>query len=70
MKTMANSFSFQMSIIFNESGLQDINPPCVAQTFINHNARLFKLFIIKDKYFVIERPSIKNFKPNCMYTYE
>ncbi|KAI2805748.1 Inositol-tetrakisphosphate 1-kinase [Blomia tropicalis] len=68
MKTMANSFSFQMSIIFNESGLQDINPPCVAQTFINHNARLFKLFIIKDKYFVIERPSIKNFKPN--YTYE
>lgn len=51
-----------MSIIFNEAGLKDINPPCVAQTFINHNARLFKLFIIKDKYSVISRPSIKNFQ--------
>lgn len=54
----------KMSIIFNETGLKSINPPCVAQTFINHNARLFKLFIVRDKYFVIERPSIKNFKPN------
>lgn len=53
-----------MSIIFDENGLKDINPPCVAQTFINHNARLFKLFIIRDRYFVIERPSIKNFKPS------
>ena len=50
-----------MSLIFNEAGLKDINPPCVAQTFINHNARLFKLFVIKDKYYVIERPSLKNF---------
>ena len=51
-----------MSLIFSKKGLSDINPPCVAQTFINHNARLFKLFVIKDKYFVVERPSLKNFK--------
>lgn len=52
-----------MSLIFCEKGLEDIQPPCVAQTFINHDARLFKLFVIKDKYRVIERPSLKNFKP-------
>lgn len=59
-----------MSIIFDENGLKDIDPPCVAQTFINHNARLFKLFIVRDQYFVIERPSIKNFKPtgeSCLW---
>lgn len=53
-----------MSIIFDEKGLESIKGPCVAQTFINHNARLFKLFVIRDQFFVIERPSLKNFKRN------
>jgi inositol-1,3,4-trisphosphate 5/6-kinase/inositol-tetrakisphosphate 1-kinase len=57
-----STYAHQMSLIFSESGLKTISPPCVAQTFINHNARLFKLFLIKDKYYVIERPSLKNFK--------
>ncbi|XP_053202960.1 inositol-tetrakisphosphate 1-kinase-like [Panonychus citri] len=56
------SFAHQMSLIFNEKGLKDINPPCVAQTFINHNAKLFKIFVIHEKYFVVDRPSLKNFK--------
>ncbi|XP_033127753.1 inositol-tetrakisphosphate 1-kinase-like [Anneissia japonica] len=51
----------QMSIIFNESGLKDVNPPCVAQTFINHNAVLHKIFILGDKHFIVQRPSLKNF---------
>lgn len=32
-----------MCIIFNEAGLKDLNSPCVAQQFINHNAELFKV---------------------------
>lgn len=52
----------QMCIIFNEAGLKDIKPPCVAQSFVNHNARLFKLFVIKDKYYIMQRPSLKNFQ--------
>jgi len=51
----------QMCIIFNEAGLKDVKPPCVAQSFVNHNAKLFKLFVIKDKYYIMERPSLKNF---------
>lgn len=58
-----------MSLIFCEDGLREIKPPCVAQTFINHNARLFKLFVIKDKYNVIERPSLKNFRSGGEYFY-
>lgn len=53
--------SHQMCIIFNEEGLNDIMIPCIVQNFINHNAVLYKLFIIGDEYFVIERPSLKNF---------
>nr|XP_054759050.1 inositol-tetrakisphosphate 1-kinase-like [Lytechinus pictus] len=53
--------SHKMSLIFNEAGLKDIRPPCVAQTFINHNALLHKVFIIGDQYFVVKRPSVKNF---------
>lgn len=50
-----------MSLVFNENGMKDIRCQCVAQSFINHNARLYKLFIIKDKYYIVERPSLKNF---------
>ncbi|CAG2102688.1 unnamed protein product [Medioppia subpectinata] len=57
-----SSYAHQMSLIFGASGLKTISPPCVAQSFINHNARLFKLFLIRDNYYVIERPSLKNFK--------
>ncbi|XP_015925324.1 inositol-tetrakisphosphate 1-kinase [Parasteatoda tepidariorum] len=52
--------SHQMSLIFNKEGLKDISPPCVVQKIINHNAVLYKLLIIGDKYFIIERPSLKN----------
>lgn len=51
----------KMCLIFDESSLADIEAPCVVQTFVNHNARLWKLFVIHDKYYMIERPSIKNF---------
>lgn len=56
-----STLAHQMCLVFNEDGLKDIIPPCVAQKFINHNAVLYKLFTIGDKYFMIERPSLKNF---------
>ena len=51
-----------MSLVFSENGLDDIRPPCVAQTFINHSAKLYKLFVLKKQYFMVERPSLKNFE--------
>ncbi|ELU11765.1 hypothetical protein CAPTEDRAFT_31605, partial [Capitella teleta] len=52
-----------MSLIFNEAGLKDVSPPCVAQSFINHNAVLYKIFAIGRHHCIVERPSIKNFSP-------
>jgi len=50
-----------MAVIFNEEGVQDCQPPCVAQSFINHNAILYKIYVVGDEYIVTERPSLKNF---------
>ncbi|KAF7272178.1 inositol-tetrakisphosphate 1-kinase-like isoform X2 [Rhynchophorus ferrugineus] len=52
----------EMSIIFNEKYLIDCKTPCVAQSFINHNAILYKIFIVGDKHCFVERPSLKNFQ--------
>ncbi|CAK8693304.1 unnamed protein product [Clavelina lepadiformis] len=55
------SESHKMSIIFNEHGLDNVDPPCVAQTFVDHNAMLYKIFVIANKYQMVERPSLINF---------
>lgn len=56
-----SSEAHKMAVIFNEDGVQDCKPPAVAQTFINHNAVLYKIFCVGEKYVVVERPSLKNF---------
>ncbi|KAL7992641.1 hypothetical protein Chor_016897 [Crotalus horridus] len=50
-----------MAIIFNREGLKAIQPPCVIQSFINHNAVLYKVFVVGESYTVVKRPSVKNF---------
>lgn len=56
-----SKLAHNMSVIFNENGLKDCRPPCVAQSFVNHNAILYKIFIVGDYHCVVERPSLKNF---------
>uniref|UniRef100_A0A8C0IW97 Inositol-tetrakisphosphate 1-kinase n=1 Tax=Chelonoidis abingdonii TaxID=106734 RepID=A0A8C0IW97_CHEAB len=53
--------SHEMAIIFNQEGLKAIQPPCVIQSFINHNAVLYKVFVVGESYTVVKRPSLKNF---------
>ncbi|XP_072919968.1 inositol-tetrakisphosphate 1-kinase-like isoform X1 [Hemitrygon akajei] len=55
------SSSHNMALIFSEDGLQDIRLPCVLQSFINHNAVLYKIFVVGQSHFVVKRPSLKNF---------
>lgn len=51
----------EMAVVFNEVGLSEFRLPCVAQSFINHGAVLYKLFVLGPVWFVIVRPSLKNF---------
>ncbi|XP_030070623.1 inositol-tetrakisphosphate 1-kinase [Microcaecilia unicolor] len=53
--------SHEMAIIFNQEGLSAIPPPCVVQSFVSHNAVLYKVFVVGESYTVVERPSLKNF---------
>lgn len=63
-----------MAIIFSAEDLKDVKPPCVIQSFINHNAVLYKVFVVGESYTVVERPSLKNFpsgpagEPSAMLT--
>ncbi|KAI5638178.1 inositol 1, 3, 4-trisphosphate 5/6-kinase domain-containing protein [Phthorimaea operculella] len=51
----------EMAVMFNERGLRMCKPPCVVQSFVNHNAVLHKVFLIGNRYHICERPSLKNF---------
>ncbi|XP_053608592.1 inositol-tetrakisphosphate 1-kinase-like [Plodia interpunctella] len=51
----------EMVVIFNEKGLSVCRPPCVVQSFVNHNAVLHKVFLIGKRYHICKRPSLKNF---------
>jgi len=53
--------SHKMAIIFNEEGIKDLMPPCVVQKFVNHDARLFKVYVAGNNRYLVQRPSIKNF---------
>ncbi|XP_078102828.1 inositol-tetrakisphosphate 1-kinase-like isoform X2 [Sander vitreus] len=55
------SLSHEMSLIFSAGSLAGIHPPCVLQSFVNHGAVLHKVFVVGDRHFCVERPSIKNF---------
>ncbi|XP_038212621.1 inositol-tetrakisphosphate 1-kinase-like isoform X1 [Zerene cesonia] len=51
----------EMVLIFNERGLNVCKPPCVVQSFVNHNAVLHKVFLVGNRYHICQRPSLKNF---------
>lgn len=53
--------SHEMAILFSEDDLKAVTPPCVLQSFINHDAVLYKVFVVGEAYSVVERPSIRNF---------
>ncbi|XP_068441949.1 inositol-tetrakisphosphate 1-kinase-like [Clinocottus analis] len=55
------SLSHEMSLIFSAGGLVDMRPPCVLQSFVSHGAVLHKVFVVGDRHFCVERPSLKNF---------
>eukprot|EP00730_Choanoeca_flexa_P000113 TRINITY_DN10048_c0_g2_i1.p2 TRINITY_DN10048_c0_g2~~TRINITY_DN10048_c0_g2_i1.p2 ORF type:complete len:325 (+),score=82.89 TRINITY_DN10048_c0_g2_i1:253-1227(+) len=53
-----------MAILFDTDGLADVEYPCVLQQFVNHNAVVFKLFVLGNDISVVKRPSIRNLDPS------
>ncbi|XP_037969850.2 inositol-tetrakisphosphate 1-kinase [Plutella xylostella] len=59
-----SKLAHEMIAIFNERGLRVCKPPCVVQSFVNHNAVLHKVFVVGNRYHICKRPSLKNFYPS------
>jgi len=55
--------SHEMCIVWDESGLKQLKRPTLVQQLINHNSTIFKVFIIGEFYYIVKRPSIRNFTP-------
>lgn len=51
----------QMSMIFSLDDVAAIRPPSLVQEFFNHSGVMYKVFVIGDRYHIIQRPSIKNY---------
>lgn len=50
-----------MALVFTKEKLRRRFWPLVVQSFIHHEAVLYKIFILGAKWFVTIRPSLKNF---------
>lgn len=51
----------QMSLIFSLDDLDDFETPSLVEEFYNHNGVMYKVFVMGDRYNVIQRPSIKDY---------
>lgn len=50
-----------ISLVFNDKGLEDVKlPSYLVQHFVNHNAVLYKVFVIGTTHFTVKRPSIRD----------
>ena len=54
------SESHDMRIVFSEENLKDLSLPCVVQEFLNHGGKMFKVYVIGDKFYTCEKPSVRN----------
>ena len=52
--------SHDMRLVFCSEHLRDLILPCVAQEFCNHSGIVYKIYIIGERIFLFERPSIRD----------
>jgi len=60
-----------ISLVFNDKGLENIAlPSYLVQHFVNHNAVLYKVFVIGSQHFTVKRPSIRDLDLNAEHSQE
>ncbi|KAL6044064.1 inositol-1,3,4-trisphosphate 5/6-kinase [Balamuthia mandrillaris] len=60
-----NEDSHKIGIIFTEKGLHQLSTPIMVQEYYNHNAIIFKVFMVDDYLHVVRRASLKNLDPSA-----
>lgn len=56
--------SHQMGIVFNEEGINSFPKPVIVQELINHDATIFKAFVIGDFVSYVRKASLPNYVPD------
>ena len=60
-----------MGVVLRMSGLQHVKEtPCLLQQYVNHNAVLFKVYVLGNHVSVFERPSLPNLPCECQDGYD
>jgi hypothetical protein len=49
-----------MGVAFDEKGIHSFKPPILVQEYYNHNAAIFKVFVVGDFSFIVKRKSLPN----------
>lgn len=52
--------SHRMAVVLDPNGLELIKTPCLLQEYANHDATLFKVYVLGDTVRVFQRPSLPN----------
>jgi len=55
--------SHLMTIVLKLTGLSMIPPRSIIQEYVNHNAALFKVYVLGEQVYVYQRPSLPNLPP-------
>jgi hypothetical protein len=58
-----------MGIAFNEQGLHSFAPPVLVQEFFNHNATLFKIYVMGEHIHVEKKKSLPNLDSKCKFAF-
>lgn len=56
--------SHQLVVVVDIEGLSLVKFPCLIQQYYNHNAKLYKVYVIDKDVMVFERPSLPDLVPN------
>jgi inositol-1,3,4-trisphosphate 5/6-kinase/inositol-tetrakisphosphate 1-kinase len=56
--------SHLMTIVLKLSALSELPPRSIIQEYVNHNATLFKVYVLGEHVFVYQRPSLPNLPPH------
>ena len=52
--------SHKLGIVLGKGGLKKLQKPCIVQEYANHDAALFKVYVLGEEVFVFQRPSLPN----------
>mmetsp|Transcript_15784 Transcript_15784/g.21988 ORF Transcript_15784/g.21988 Transcript_15784/m.21988 type:complete len:324 (-) Transcript_15784:39-1010(-) len=55
-----SSAAHRMALVFDQKGFSEMPVPFIAQEYLNHNATIYKVFVVGRNHYVVKRRSLPN----------